>query len=177
MEPKNFVLTLFGLLRTSCTLAWPGSHFVHTFQGSVLESVSTSFALCAHCLSAYRVPGPARRSIRPTSWDKIVWIVFIYSGIRASGEAHGVWRQHARRPGQNDAAKYIRGQLPRGGDQAPVQARSDQVSKLISAYRTESERRAPGTRAVLGACALPPRAAFLPSPAELVANIGASLSQ
>ena len=77
-----------------------GSHFVHTFQGSVPESARTSFAPCAHCPSACRVPGPARRSIRPTCLDKIRRIVFIYSGIRASGEAHGVLRPRARRPGR-----------------------------------------------------------------------------
>ena len=97
----NFLCELFlGCWALSAHFSWHGSHFMHTFQGSVPESVRTSFAPGAHCPSAYRMPGPARRSIRPTCLDKIMGIVFIYSCIRASGEAHGVRRPHTRRPGR-----------------------------------------------------------------------------
>ena len=72
---------------------------MHTFQGSVPESVRTSFAPCA---LSVRLPGARSRPALhlPDLLYNIMRIVFIYSGIRASGEALGVRRPHARRPGR-----------------------------------------------------------------------------
>ena len=123
------------LLGTACTLFLARIALHAHFQGSVLESVRTSFAPCAHCSTGCPVP-PG--SIRPTGLDKVMWSVCVILGIRASCDAHDMRLSHARRPEQNDAAKSILGQLPRGGDQAPVQAHFDQVSTLISAYREQT---------------------------------------
>ena len=100
----NFLHNFPGQDRTSCTL------FEAVFRNLYVLALHPVHTLCPP--TGCPVP-PGAPSARPCM-DKIVWIMFIYSGIRASGEAHGVRRQHARRQGQNDAAKYIRGQLPRG---------------------------------------------------------------
>ena len=82
---------------------------MHTFPGQdriSCESVHTSFSLCAHCPSAYRVPGPARRSIRLTCMDKIMWIVlylFLASGPAARRTECG-GRTPAGRAGAERAA-------------------------------------------------------------------------
>ena len=134
MEPRklfvNFFLTAgqcWALMFTKFTKSFfssqkvarksgPGSHFkfIHTFQGSDPESVHTSFASFAHRPSAYRMPGPARPSIRPTCLVKHVRsVLFTASGPGwASGEARGVRRPYVCRLAQSDAARYKRGPHP-----------------------------------------------------------------
>ena len=126
VEHKNLFANFFCWTAGHLMHTFPGHELtaccrtMHNFRGSVLEYVHTvtSFAPFAHCPSTYQILGPARPSNGPPS-ARPVWIklcgVFI-SGIRASGEAHGVLRQHTRRPVRPSKSEAS---SRRRGDHAP----------------------------------------------------------
>ena len=144
VEPKHFVQTFF----------WAAGNFLHTFPGQDRTS-STLFKavflnLCVLALHPVTVPvhtvrpptwcpvPPGAPSARPT-WIKLCGVcLFILASGPLARRTACCCRMHA---GRGRAAKYIR---PRGGDQPPVQARSDQVSNLISAYRERPTSPCPG---------------------------------
>ena len=107
-----FFELVLGCWELHAHLFWPGSHFMHTLQGSDPESLRTSFAPCAHCPSVYRMPGPARRSI------ECVYL-FLASGPASTPTACG-GRMHAGRgrtmqPSTSEASCHAEATRPRSG--------------------------------------------------------------
>ena len=121
-SPKNFVRTCFGLLRASCTpfLARIALHAHFSRQ-----CVPTSFARCAHCTSAYRMPCPARRSIRPTCLDRSMWSMCIHS-----------WHQGQLRRPRRAAAACTQAEAERCSQvhQRPPRRRRDHAPVRLNDY-------------------------------------------